>query len=178
MATSLNGWTAIKVALDPRLRKIQIPGTTRSVVLRRAVAPVFAAFLADWHKEMPKRLRLNPGPVDGWNYRQANYADGYSNHASGTAVDVRYDVLKPDGQRHMTDEERKILKRILNRYVTADGHHILANGYAWKKCDEMHTELSQAWDTKNGAKRDTTFEDVKAVQKRLGIDSNGNRRGA
>lgn len=173
MATSLNKWTAITSRLDPRLRTITIPGTSRKVTVRRAAAPVFAAFLADWHREMPKRLKLNTGPVDGYNYRPSRLTTGLSNHSSGTACDLRYDVLKADNKRHMTDEERAILKRILARYVTADGHHIFANGYAWKSCDEMHTELSQGWDV--GAKRYTTLKDVKAVQKRLKIDKNGVR---
>lgn len=173
MATSLNGWSAIKLASDPRLRTITIPGTKRTVRLRRAVAPVFAAFLADWHKEMPTRLKLNQGPVDSWVYRQARFADGFSNHASGTAVDLRYDVLKPDGKPHMTKEEMAILDSILKRYRTADGHRIFANGEWWNKPDGMHTELSQSWD--RGAKRNTTFEDVVEVKKLLKIDKNGRR---
>lgn len=173
MANSLNGWPVIKQWADPRLRAIKIPGTKRTVRLRRAVAPVFAAFLADWHAEMPKRLNLNEGPVDGWNYRESRYTKSFSNHASGTAVDLRYDVLKPDGKRHMSASEMKILNRILDRYVTLDGHRIFANGEWWNKADGMHTELSQSWD--RGAKRNTTLKDVKEVQKLLGIDKNGNR---
>lgn len=172
---SLNGWPVIASVLDPRLKAIKVPGTDRTVRLRRGVAPVFAAFLADWHKEMPHRLKLNKGPLDSWVYREARYADGFSNHASGTAIDARYDVLKPDGQPHMTDEEKAIVDKILDRYKTADGHRIFANGEWWRKADGMHTELSQKWD--RGAKRNTTFKDVKEVQKRLKIDENGNRQG-
>lgn len=171
MAKSLNGWPVISSALDPRLRTIKIPGTNRTVRLRRGVAPVFAAFLADWHAEMPKRLQLDEGPVDSWVFRKSRFVDQYSNHASGTAVDLRYDVLKPDGKPHMNQTELKILNSILDRYKTKDGHRIFANGEWWKKADGMHTELSQSWD--RGAKRDTTFNDVKEVQKLLGIDSNG-----
>ena len=175
MATSLNNWTALRLALDPRLRVIKIPGTTRTIRAARKAAPLFAAFLADWNREMPTRLRLKVGPVDGWFYRPSRLSSRLSNHASGTAVDVRYDILKPDGKRHMTDEERKILKGILARYVTADGHHVLANGYAWNHCDEMHTELSQYWDKGNGAKRHTTPADVAEVIARLRIDKGGHR---
>lgn len=175
MATTLNGWTAITSRLDPRLRTIKIPGTSRSVTVRRSAAPLFAAFLADWHKEMPARLKLDKGYLGGWVYRYSRFSKGLSNHSSGTAVDVRWDVLHADNKRHMTDEERKVLSRILARYVTADGHHVLANGAFWDHCDEMHTELSQGWDV--GAKRYTTQKDVDNVIKRLGIDRAGNRRG-
>lgn len=172
MATSLNGWTAVPPALAPvRLKTITVPGTKRKVRVARAAAPLFAAFLADWHRLMPDRLKLDEGPLDGYAYRKPRAADGYSNHASGTAVDARYDVLKADGKRHMTVPERRILKQILDRFVTADGHHVLANGYLWKNCDEMHTELSQAWDKANGAKRDTTAKDVAEVIARLHLDT-------
>lgn len=171
---SLNDWPAIKYAADPRLRTIQIPGLNHKVTLRRAVAPVFAAFLADWQKRMPARLSLRPGPVDGWVYRQARLADGFSNHASGTAVDVLYkSVLPADNKRHMTAAEKRILDTILSEYVTDDGHRIFANGEWWGTADGMHTELSQAWD--RGAKRNTTLRDVKNVQRRLGIDPDGHR---
>lgn len=175
MATSLNGWTAIRLRVDPRLRTITVPGTKRKITCARYAHVVFASFLSDWNRLMPARLKLDTGPVDSWIYREARLATGLSNHSSGTAVDVRYDILKADNQRHMTDAERGILKAILARYVTDDGHHILANGAFWKSCDEMHTELSQAWDTANGAKRNTTQADVLNVIQRLGIDSKGNR---
>lgn len=173
MATSLNRWTAISSRLDPRLRSITIPGTNRSITVRRSAAPLFASFLADWHREMPARLKLDKGYIGGWVYRQSRFSSGLSNHSSGTAVDVRWDVLHADNQRHMTDEERKVLRRILDRYVTSDGHHVLANGAYWNACDEMHTELSQGWDV--GAKRYTTQADVDNVIKRLRIDRNGRR---
>lgn len=178
MALSLNKWTAIPRItgrLDPRLRTITIPGTKRKVTLHRQVAPLFASFLADWHREMPHRLKLDKGPVDGWAYRKSRFEEGLSNHSSGTAVDVRYDVLKPDNKRHMTDEEQAILRKILARYSTKDGHRVLANGYAWRSVDEMHTELSQGWDKRNGAKRFTTMDDVREVIMRLGINKDGTR---
>jgi hypothetical protein len=180
MANSLNGWPAIPTILnkiDPRLRTITIPGTKRQVTVRRGAAPLFAAFLADWQKEMPARLKLDVGPIGGYVYRESRFnpkASGLSNHASGTAVDVRWDVLLADNKRHMTAAETAILKKILSRYVTKDGHHVLANGYLWHTCDEMHTELSQGWDY--GAKRYTTMADVNEVVGRLKIDKNGVRR--
>lgn len=174
MAKSLNGWSVITSWSSPRLRAIKIPGTRRSVRLHRAVAPVFAAFLADWQAEMPDRMNLNPGPTDGWNYRKSRYVNNYSNHASGTAVDVLYSsVLPADGKPHMTKEEKRILDGILDRYKTSDGHRIFANGEWWNKADGMHTELSQKWD--RGAKRNTTLKDVQEVRKLLGITRNGKR---
>lgn len=171
MATSLNGWPAFDDYGDPRLATGTIPGTTRKVTLAKDVLPLFLHFLAAWNKEMPARLKLGTGPVDGFEPRQARASSGLSNHASGTAVDVRYDVLAADDQRHMTDEEQAVLRRILSRYVTSDGHWVLANGWRWNKVDEMHTECSQGWDY--GAKRNTTLADVQEVTKRLRIRPDG-----
>ena len=175
MAISLNGWTAIRFRADPRLRTVKVPGTKRQVTVARNAAPLFAAFLADWNERMPARLKLDKGPLDGWNYRPSRLEKGLSNHSSGSAVDARYDVLKADGKKHMTAAEKKILDGILAEYVTTDGHRVLANGAWWRSTnvDEMHTELSQGWD--RGAKRTTTNADVANVIKHLKIDKNGNR---
>lgn len=175
MSTSLNGWRALPDG-DPQLVTGTIPGTTRRLTACRAALPLLLHFCAAWNAEMPARLKLDHGPVDGWEYRDARTGGGLSNHASGTAVDLRYDILLADHERHMTTEETAILRRILARYVCADGHHVLANGYAWRVgayCDEMHTELSQGWDSGNGAIRNTTAHDVAEVVARLGIRPDG-----
>lgn len=177
MATSLNGWSVIWAYNSLQLRTIAIPGTKRTVQVRRSCAPLFAAFCADWNARMPERLKLATGPVDGFEPRQARAASGYSNHASGTAIDLKYDVLLADRQRHMTAQERKIVNQILDEYVDDNGRRVFGWGGDWEVgtyCDEMHTELAQGWAI--GAQgRATTKDDVKAVMKRLGIDKNGNR---
>jgi hypothetical protein len=177
METSLNGWPAFKDARDPNLKGIMIPGTHHTIHAARYVHVVFAAYLADWNRLMPARLKLNDKQmVAAWNYRQARSGTGLSNHSSGTAVDVCWNtVLLPDNKPHMTDKERAILKTILGWYVTADGHHILSNGEHWKRSDGMHTEISQGWDKEAGAKRNTTQKDVLEVINRLRINSEGNR---
>lgn len=182
MSTSLNGWPGVATS-GPALRTIKVPGTNRSVTLERTCAPLFAAFLADWHKTvMPidgKPTYLGP---DGWEYRQARTGDGLSNHASGTAVDVRYDVLKADHLRHMTASQIAAVHRLLDKYVDDAGRRVFGWGGDWKVadpqhnisgyCDEMHTELAQSWAT--GARgRATTKTDVLAIIKRLGIQPDG-----
>ena len=175
MPTSLNGWPGVATS-GPALRSIRIPGTGRTVVLEKTCAPLFAAFLSEWHKTvMPidgSRTYLGP---DGWEYRQARTGDGLSNHASGTAVDVRYDVLKSDHQRHMTSSQIAAVHRLLDRYVDDQGRRVFGWGGDWTVgtyCDEMHTELAQGWAI--GARgRATTKTDVLAVIKHLGIASDG-----
>jgi len=173
--TSLNGWAGIRLRVDPRLRTIKIPGTINTkITMRREVAPLFAAYLADWHRLMPKRLNLNEGTkAYGWIYREARSGAGLSNHASGTATDCRWDVLKADGKPHMTTAEKAILNKILDTYKTADGHRVLANGEWWQHADGMHSEISQSWD--RGCKRNTTPADVAQVIARLKINKDGVR---
>lgn len=176
MAESLNGWTAIENSSDSNLKSITIPGTKRIIKVHKEAAPLFASFFADWQREMPDRMKLDPGPTDGWNYRKSRLVKKLSNHSSGTAVDVLYtSVLPADGKPHMTKQEKEILNNILSRYVTGDNHRVLANGEWWNppNCDGMHTELSQKWD--KGCLRNTNVEDVREVIKRLNIDINGNR---
>ena len=177
METSLNGWPAIKDAHDPNLVGIRIPGTSHTIHAAKGPHLVFAAFLADWNRLMPARLKLTDKQmVACWVYRQARSGAGLSNHASGTAVDVCWNtVLKADNQKHMTAIENQTLKQILGWYVTADGHHIISNGEHWGRADGMHNELSQKWDKEAGAKRTTTMKDVQEVIDRLKIDAKGNR---
>lgn len=178
MATSLNGWTAIFSYSSPMLRTIEIPGTGgRTVQLRRVCAPLFAAFYADWQQRMTSRLKLNTGPIDGFEPRDARGGGGISNHGSGTAVDVRYDVLLADRGRHMTNKEIQIVHDLLDEYVDDQGRRVFGWGGDWEVgtwCDEMHLELAQGWAI--GAQgRATTRSDVKNVMKRLGINRDGIR---
>lgn len=175
MTTSLNGWPGISVS-GPLLATGTVPGTSRKVTLRRDVLPLFLAFLADWHKQvMPidgQRTYLGP---DGWVYRDARTGAGLSNHASGTAVDVRYDVLKADHQRHMSAAQIAAVHRLLDKYVDVHGRRVFGWGGDWKVgtyCDEMHTELAQSW-AAGALSRGTTAADVAAVTARLRIRPDG-----
>ena len=171
---SINGWPVLDDG-DSRLATGTVPGTSRQITGNKVALPVFLHFAAAWNQLMPDRLKIsNPAnECDSWEVRQARAAAAFSNHASGTAIDLSYRILLADNQRHMTDEERSILRRILSWYVTSDGHHILANGYAWGKCDEMHTELSSGWETDQGAIRTTTPDDVIQVIAKMGIRPDG-----
>jgi len=166
---SLNGWTAMSNSSDLRLKWQPIPGTSRKVLTRKVAGPLFGAFCADWQRLMPARLKLsNPScPVDGWEYRDPRLATGnrLSNHASGSAVDLAYQVLLADQKTHMTDAEKKVMEKILDTYVLADGRRIFRWGGYWQAVDEMHTEIAPGMTTSN----------VREVIKRLKIDRDGNR---
>ena len=172
MARSLNGWPQAGYA---DLSFGVVPGTSKKVTLRRDVLPLFLAYLADWHTTvMPIDVPGALGP-DGWAVRQARTGAGLSNHASGTAVDVRYDVLKADHKRHMTRAQINAVHALLAKYVTSDGRRVFGWGGDWKVglyCDEMHTELAQDWAAGAGGKA-ASKADVADVIKRLRIRADG-----
>ena len=174
MAVSTNGWTFITSSLDPRLRTITIPGTSKRITVRRGVAPLLAAFLADVHARGIVNLQRNQQFTAGWNPRETA-SGALSNHGSGTAVDMRWDILKPDGQRHMTPEQIDGIHRLLSLYVTGSGKRVFGWGGDYRRTiDEMHIELGQAWQP--GVGSPVTRADVRAVRQRLGINRNGVRR--
>lgn len=171
---SLNGWPGIESSSAPDLATGAVPGTKQRVTMQRDVLPLFLAFLADWNRTvMPLDATGELGP-DGWSYRPARTGDGLSNHASGTAVDIRYDVLRADRRRHMTAAQVDAVHRLLAKYVDGDGRRVLGWGGDWSDAnvDEMHVELAQSWAV--GARgRRTVKADVFAVIKRLGIRPDG-----
>jgi hypothetical protein len=171
VSTTLSGWAGIPHATDPRLVWITVPGTHTRLLLRREVAPVFAAALADVNRHV---IALDGGPCAGWNYRPARTGAGLSNHAGGVAADVRWDVLKADHRRHMTGAQIAAMHAILNHYVTSRGKRVFGWGGDWKVgayCDEMHLEVGQAWQP--GVGSFVSAADFLDVQHRLRIDATG-----
>jgi hypothetical protein len=176
--TTLGGWPGIETAQEQKvLVWIKIPGTVKKVQLRKEVAPVFAAFLAEVHKKV---IDLNKGPLDGWEFRQARTGAGLSQHAGAVASDMRYDVLLADHRRHMTQAQINAMHSLLNKYVTTSGKRVFGWGGDWKVatdktpgfCDEMHLEAIQNWSPGSHG-TNATVADFQNVQKRLGIKSDG-----
>jgi hypothetical protein len=174
MAQSLNGWEGIPSETDPRLKWGTVPGTNKQVLLNKDVLPVFLNMLAQVNRLV---IPLDPGPLDGWEYRDARTTAQLSNHASGTASDMRYDVLKADRQQHMTAKQRTTMHKLLDKYVTSTGKRVFGWGGDWDLgtyMDEMHLEAIQSWSP--GAQgANATAADFADVKKRLGIKDNGTR---
>jgi hypothetical protein len=153
-----------------------VPGTKKKVTLQADVLPLFLALLADIHKtvvaiDTPGAL----GP-DGYELRDARMSSGISNHGSGTACDVRYDLMKADRKKHLTDAQTAACHKLLNKYVDSNGRRIFGWGGDWKAIDEMHWEIAQSWAV--GAHgRKTTMQDVKNVITRLKIQPDGTTLG-
>jgi len=84
MLTSGNGWP---VSLDKSsIVNYMVPGTKRHFSCRTSVAPILINFAAEIHKLEP----IDTGTFDdwGWQVRKVKAGRKYSNHASGTALDI------------------------------------------------------------------------------------------
>ena len=185
MSTSLNGWPGIykldvngnKVSdySSPQLATGTVPGTHKRVTLQRDVLPLFLAYLSEWHHTVHSIDYAGALGPDGYEYRDARSGAGLSCHASGTAVDVTYDWLAADHQRHMNASQTAAVHRLLDKYVTSTGKRIFGWGGDWTVgtyCDEMHTEIIQSWSP--GARNaNGTLADVRDVIRRLGIKPDG-----
>jgi hypothetical protein len=64
-----------------------VPGTKRRLTLERTCSPLFLALAHDWDAWINP---IDSGPADDWGYayRKARLSDHWSNHASGTCIDV------------------------------------------------------------------------------------------
>jgi D-alanyl-D-alanine carboxypeptidase len=179
MATSLNGWPVL-FAGDSRIKTGVVPGTNMKVTLNAEFLPLALALLADINMTV---VPLHTGPLDGLEVRQARAANGYSNHASGTAFDIHYTTNDPKWpawpsthQQWASPAQIAAVHKLLDKYTLADGTRVLGWGGDWSKAylDPMHFEVGQAFEARVG--RAITVADIRAVIARLHIGPDGKIR--
>jgi hypothetical protein len=163
MPKSLNGWTVLAPGSDQLVTK-RIPSVDRRLTMRRSVIPLFLAIAYDYHYWLSA---LDVGPVDegGYAYRQARNANAWSNHSSGTAMDLNWSMegrqASPMGRAFFAKPaNRKAIDTI--KVIYGD---VIDWGGDWNARDYMH------WEIKPG----TSPAKVAALIKHLGITANGVR---
>ena len=163
MAFSLNGWQVPPF----KLKTFDIPGTKRRVTLDADAGRILVAVAADNHRTV-RPIDVGPWDEGGYNPRQARNAKAWSNHASGSAVDLNWSeegaLNSAWGKRFFAKVKvRLAIAAIERRY----GSVVQWGGDAWssRTRDYMH------WEIKPGASR----AKVTALAKQLGIDANGVR---
>lgn len=176
MPTSINGWVVLDNPpwSDPRLETKPIPGVpNRKLTMRREVLPLFLALAKDYHDTIAP---LDEGELDDWSYsyRDARYSSSWSDHASGTAVDLnagKEGWLGMANYSFWADPKRhKAAQAIKARYevvMWGGSKDFGGDYYNGSTVDWMH------WAIKPGV----SLAQVQAVIKKLGIDENGNRAG-
>lgn len=137
MATqySQNGWPASVNKDVIGVKNFDVPGTQRHFSCAQAVAPILINFAAEYHKQIQP---IDVGIYDDWGYNFAvipNQSD-YSNHASGTAIDINA-TLHP-WKKTGTFSLVKLVKLhlLVRKYGIRWGGDYQ---HGWK--DEMHFEI-------------------------------------
>lgn len=168
---SINGWEVIESYSDPRLDMKTIPGTTAKIKMRDEVLPLFLALAADYHREV---ARIRSKETGAFNPRKSAFSGSWSDHASGTAIDINWGhegAVGPNGgMKTMTKAQIEACAKIKERYEIVIWGGDKARGGDYR--------TPQYWDPMHYAlKPGTTLKDVKRVIKKLGIKPNGKRAG-
>lgn len=145
--TSQNGYPVLETNRTtgalPRLRKWQIPGCDRHLYLRDGSAGFVLVHMALWWHERLAPLDVGVWDDWGWAVRPVRgQTSGYSNHASGTAMDLNA-TRAPRGvplARVYTAVQVARIRRRLRAY-----HGVLRWGgdYAHSPVDGMHVEVDK-----------------------------------
>jgi hypothetical protein len=161
---SENGWPVIKSSSDRNLTVIRIPNTgTPGIPLRvqKECAPLLAHIAYLVHTEVSDLKENNkPGFQDegGYNYRVIAGSTRYSNHASGTAIDLNWQKW-PMFKRRMNRKQRMAAEVIASEFSDV----IRWGGNYRTSVDEMH------WEIKPGV----SLMQVKKFIKDYGIKKDG-----
>ena len=167
MPNSINGWPVLDDPAwgDPRAKKATLPDVGTQLWVRAECWPLFAALVRDYNKYI-RTVTVS----DGYDYRKSQYGN-WSNHASGTAVDINYSAEGAQGTGPLAWWKRKQhaakAVKIKKRYeiVNWGGATECGGDYGPGYWDWMH------WELKTG----TTVADVQRVIKKLGITASGIR---
>lgn len=180
MPTSINGWPVLEGGYgDPRLKTLPIPGCpSRKLTMRAEVLPLFLALASDYHRTIAP---LDQGEWDEWSYnlRPARTSTSWSNHSSGTAVDLN---ASAEGARGTSSAgwwrtARRNVKawRIRRRYE-------IVNWGGWAEyADDPKTPQREGWEAAWSdpmhweLRAGTTVADVQRVIAKLGIKPDGTR---
>lgn len=165
MSTSQNGYPVLETSRTtgplPRLRKIYIGGTGRYVYLRDGSAGFLLAHFAHWWDENIEPI--DTGILDDWGWAVRpvrGQTAGYSNHASGTAIDINA-TRHPRGIATAKTLSAAEIARIRTQLEAYEG--VLRWGGDYTKVpDGMHVELvkplgdaervaRKLWQSKHGA---------------------------
>lgn len=161
MSSTIHGWPVIKTYSDPLLRNFKVPGTKRSLKLRKDVGGYLIAFASEYHKLIAP---IDVGTYDDWAYhppRKGNASSKISDHSGGVAIDLN--ATKEGSQsksnvwwvKHPLKAAR--MKVLLRKYKLLEWGGNYKNFY-----DPMHFTF-----------RTYNIPAIKAEMKRLGITPSG-----
>ena len=140
MPNSENGWPVIKDQSDKKLKVIRLARTNIPLRLHKDAAKLLAYVAVRFDKEVSS-LRLNnkTGFQDegGYNYRKIDGTTKFSNHASGTAIDLNWQKF-PMFKRNMSKKQVAAC-----RAIVADCEGLVRWGGDYTRAvDQMHFEVA------------------------------------
>lgn len=146
MATSVNGFAVIQTSRTdgslPRLRKWIIPGTGgRYLLIRDGSVGFILIHMALWFHEKVESLSVGVWDEWGWAVRPVRgQTTGYSNHSSGTAIDLnatQHPIGVAVSHTYTASQRRRIMRR-LRLY-----RGLITWGGVWSRPDGMHFEIAE-----------------------------------
>lgn len=141
MARTENGWPVIETQDDHSLTVVRVAEASIPLRVQKDCAPLLAHVAYRVHKEVSNlRLGNKPGFQDdgGYNYRKIDNSTKYSNHASGTAIDLNWQRW-PMFKKKMSSKER-----VAAQAIAEDLSEVIRWGgnYSPSRVDEMHWEIA------------------------------------
>lgn len=151
---TVNGWPVIVSRSDKNLATGKVPGTNIRLTAHKVALPVLLAVAAEVHNRVASITANNAAGQDdaGYTYRLIDGTSEYSNHASGTAIDLNWRMW-PMFKRRMNKAQRAAAVAI-----AAEFSPIITWGGSWgARADEMHWEIAngvtlsqvKAWSAKH-----------------------------
>jgi hypothetical protein len=168
MPVSINGWPVLPTN-SSKLKTFTIPGTNRKITLRADIAPILLALAAEYDKKIAS---VDGGTFDDWGYayRGANASSKWSDHSSGTAMD-----LNATKEGRMGSGPYSWWKNY-NRYLKAKALKAKYACVIWGGSTQLGGDYRQMryWDWMHWAiAPGTSLYEVQRNINRLGIKSNG-----
>ena len=141
MAESQNGWSVLDGDFggrQPTLRDWRVPGVDRRLPLRDGAAGFLLVHFAVWFDRNIERIDV--GYDDwGWSPRRISGSDAWSNHASGTAMDLNADQHRQGLQASATFSALEINN--INRRLELYSECVRWGGMYRTTPDAMHYEI-------------------------------------
>lgn len=174
MAVSINGWPVLDNPPwgDPRAKQATIPGVGTTLWVQKDCWPFFAALVREYNDKINK-----VHSSDGYDYRQSRTSSSWSNHSSGTAVDINADA---EGARGTGSAGWwKTAKRNIKAWRIRKKFEIVTWGAWTDYADDPSTPQVEGWDAGWSdpmhweLKSGTSVADVQRVIAKLGIQPDG-----
>lgn len=135
METSMNGWPRHPNPARIRAFWYQVPRTKIRLRVTEDAAPLLIGAAKAWDRKVEP---LHEGWCWSYSYRQIMGSSSWSNHSSGTAIDLnapRHPMGVP-ARKTMTFKQRREARRIAKRFG-------LVWGGSWRsRPDAMHFEVA------------------------------------